>query len=853
MRLSAVLVTLAFCACRHPSARQPGDIYRESSAALRLGDFERAADLIRKGSESASPQWIPTFRVLRAELFAFRGNYKEAFELLQQTPIPDSSAELAIRRKITLAQCQCSLRGKDFNVTGARENLRSAQELSASSADPEVGSEIEIIGARCSIGASDLERAEESYLHVLSDAGEKHLPLMRAYALAGLAYLRIYDGRFDDAADYTRTSLQLSYQAGSSLLITKNLHNLGLSYVRVGDYDNALPLLQSGEKIARQRGYGDDLQRILASIGNLYYFRRDYSTAARYYEEALRLAREIEPARQVAQMLTNLADCAVLRGHFDEAERYNNEGLALKLSQRERTTVQHSRLTEARIAAGRGYFAQARSIYKEIGASHDSNGLLKLLSHADLAALYMKKSMKAQAEPEFREAIRVMERSRDELKDESSKMSFLSSLAEVYSSYIGFEVMNHHAERALEIADRGRAQRLKEKTGNSTGATPAVAASALRRKARSLNAVFLSYWLTPTQSYLWTISPDRIELFELPGEENIQRLVDEHQQRIARHRDLLHEDEGHAGTLYRTLIGPAEKLIRRDATVIIVPDGALNRLNFETLIVDTPARHYWIEDVTVAIAPALGIVSTGPSGAPSQLEPALLIGDPVPPSADFPKLPYAAREIEQVSKLFPDDARTIISGSGATPAAFRLAHPEKFGLIHFAAHATANRETPLGSAVILSQSKEGFRLYASDVMRTPLDTSLVTISACSSAGAKSFSGEGLVGLAWAFLSAGAHSVIAGLWDVEDASTAQMMEQLYREIQHGAPPAVALRSAKLTLIHSRDAYRKPFYWAPFVLFTRRAEPLHPSSSKKGMEEASGRARSAMSAATPTSPL
>jgi CHAT domain-containing protein len=203
----------------------------------------------------------------------------------------------------------------------------------------------------------------------------------------------------------------------------------------------------------------------------------------------------------------------------------------------------------------------------------------------------------------------------------------------------------------------------------------------------------------------------------------------------------------------------------------------------------------------------------------------LLIGDAIPPrSGDFPRLPNAAREIAQVGNLFPAESRTVFTGAQATPAVYREAHPEKFALIHFAAHATANREDPLDSAVILSQSQQGFRLYAREVLKTPLDTGLVTISACRSAGARSFAGEGLVGLAWAFLSAGAHNVIAGLWNVEDGSTAQMMEQIYREMRAGTAPAIALRSAKLSLLHSKTAYRKPFYWAPFVLFTRSAAPL-----------------------------
>lgn len=75
-----------------------------------------------------------------------------------------------------------------------------------------------------------------------------------------------------------------------------------------------------------------------------------------------------------------------------------------------------------------------------------------------------------------------------------------------------------------------------------------------------------------------------------------------------------------------------------------------------------------------------------------------------------------------------------------------------------------------------------------------------------------------MGLAWAFLSAGARSVIAGLWNVEDASTSDLIEELYRGLRKGMPPAAALREAKLRQIRSGTAYRKPFYWAPFLVYT-----------------------------------
>ena len=107
-----------------------------------------------------------------------------------------------------------------------------------------------------------------------------------------------------------------------------------------------------------------------------------------------------------------------------------------------------------------------------------------------------------------------------------------------------------------------------------------------------------------------------------------------------------------------------------------------------------------------------------------------------------------------IEQKFDSRSSVVLQGSRANPAAYREAGPAQFSWIHFAAHATANRESPLDSALILSRHEGGYALSARDVMNVPLHADLVTLSACRSAGAKTFSGEGLVGLSWAFLRAG---------------------------------------------------------------------------------------------------
>jgi CHAT domain-containing protein len=193
------------------------------------------------------------------------------------------------------------------------------------------------------------------------------------------------------------------------------------------------------------------------------------------------------------------------------------------------------------------------------------------------------------------------------------------------------------------------------------------------------------------------------------------------------------------------------------------------------------------------------------------------MGDPVTTGTGFDPLPEAASEMQQIRRHFPPSQTTVFTQAAAVPEAYHAAQPRRFSTIHFVTHADANEQSPLDSAIILSPRANRYRLYARDIAEIPLDADLVTISACRGAGARTLSGEGLVGFAWAFFEAGARNVVTSLWDVNDRSTAAFMEYFYAAVESGQSYPAALRGAKLKLLQTQ--YRKPYYWAPFQLYSR----------------------------------
>jgi CHAT domain-containing protein len=315
-----------------------------------------------------------------------------------------------------------------------------------------------------------------------------------------------------------------------------------------------------------------------------------------------------------------------------------------------------------------------------------------------------------------------------------------------------------------------------------------------------------------------------VHLVPLPAGDRIEALVRNHQKMIASAlADPLASDSTPGGQLYAALVAPAAQWIPAGASVLVVPDGALHGLNFETLPVK---RHYWIEDVEIQTAPSLGLLGGAPDLSGSARRDAtaadtrslLLFGAPAASDPRFPPLSYAAAEMKKVSEHFDRRQITLYDGPRASPAAYRSAKPDSFTMVHFTAHAEANVASPLDSAVILAAGNGAYKLYARDVAEQPLRAELVTVSACRSAGERAYSGEGLIGFAWAFLRAGAKRVIAGLWDVDDQSTARLMDDLYARIAAGSSPSRALREAKLAMLRAGGSLARPYYWGPFEIFT-----------------------------------
>ena len=262
---------------------------------------------------------------------------------------------------------------------------------------------------------------------------------------------------------------------------------------------------------------------------------------------------------------------------------------------------------------------------------------------------------------------------------------------------------------------------------------------------------------------------------------------------------LARATQQHLHALYVNLIAPIEDLLpARD--LIIVPYGPLHSLPFHALF---DGQQYLVDRFSICYEPSASIFAYCHRDQSRRAGPSLVLG------IDDPAMPFVRNEVEAVAKVVPDP--TILWGAEATELALRD-HGAKSQLVHIATHGYFRQDSPMFSSIRLADSY--LSLY--DLYRINLPVELLTLSGCVTGLDFVDEGDELIGLTRGLLYAGARSLLLSLWEVDDRSTSDFMQEFYGELAKETRKADALRTAMLRL---RERYAHPYYWAPFKLIGR----------------------------------
>jgi CHAT domain-containing protein len=309
---------------------------------------------------------------------------------------------------------------------------------------------------------------------------------------------------------------------------------------------------------------------------------------------------------------------------------------------------------------------------------------------------------------------------------------------------------------------------------------------------------------------------------------------------------------------------PVASLVREKQRLIVVPDGELALLPFDLLSLATDSYVPVHERHEVSLVPALAFLGSRNRGMGtgfwglgdpvySARAPAAILRGSQPKQVDasrireyFAPLPETRREVEAIARLFPGEHR-IVLGKEATETSVQQANLAQYKFLHFATHGVVGNDLPNLSepALILSeeQGHDGY-LTSTEVEQLRLQADLTVLSACKTGDGEIVTGEGVLGMGRAFLTAGSKSVLVSLWSVDSAATEALMVRFYEHLRRGERPAQALRGAKAELRQdsgdtsaqrqlvfkptsgsgaaaevSRADWQHPFYWAAFTLFGR----------------------------------
>jgi CHAT domain-containing protein len=805
----------------------PATLFKSIYAHYLHGDLDvaeaRAAAARKqfsKGSGESNPTWELKFRLLDAEILLKQNHPREVIALLiDQDRFFPAVGDAAIKRNWLCSLAHFRLNQPDRSKEELRESRRLAEAAQSTLIGEVLRAEGLVLRDSGSLGPS-----MEKFKNSLAVARENGDLLLQAFDLVDLGFVSLQSGHYDQSVILSQNAANFARSIEARRQSQIALGNLGWAYQNLGDFDNALVNFQAAEQQAKEIGMVGSRVLWLQDAGVAEYRLGNLDAARKYDEEALKFALTLPAAEEINQIVnieTNLALLLYDQGQFDTAKAYADSATLASKNSNDKNVVAYAMFLHGLIAQ------QARDADPEpvltSARQLATDPELRMDIENALAHLEAGRHLSAQAKHWYMQSIQTFEENRSSVQNVALRLSSFAYGDAIYRDYAEFLIDLHRPIEALQLLDRSRARTLEEGLG-AAGAESDARSKDMDAQAisRELDAPILFYSLGPKKSYLWAITAQATRLYTLPKESEIRSLVNEYQRAIQKSSDPAQTASPAAVALYDALIGPAAALIPNNSRVFVIPDGTLHTLNFETLIMPTPQGfQYWIEDVTVTTTSSIQILSRLHGiTADAATKDLLLIGNPLSAGTEFETLLNAPAEMRDVQRHFSAEGQTVLAEAGAVPAAYAMSGPDQFRYIHFVAHGTASRLSPLDSAVVLSPpqgSPDDFKLYARDIVQHPLHARLVTISACYGSGVRTYAGEGLVGLAWAFLRAGSHNVIGTLWQADDASTPLLMDRLYGELQAGKSPDSALRAAKLSLIHSPGAYRKPFYWGAFQLY------------------------------------
>ena len=747
----------------------------------------------------------------------YLGDFKKAKEfcqlglgIAQETGNRDSEG----RGYINLGGVYCLLgdfkKAKEFCQLG----LEIAQETG--NRDSEGRGYINLGGVYCLLG--DFKKAKEFCqlgLEIAQETGNRVSEGSR-YDILGSVYSSL--GHFKKAMEFYRLGLEIAQETGNRVSEGRGYNNLGSVYSSLGDLKKAMESYRLCLKIAKETGNRNLEGYAYNNLGGVYHSLGDLKKAMESYRLGLGIAKETGNR--------NL-----------EGYAYNNLGGV------------YDCLDDVKKAIA--FYLLGLGIAKETGARE-----LKRIGYSNLARSYYIFGDIFKAEEFGKSCVKLVEKMRVFLQGKDAwKIHFRDKRDFSFRILWRLQLQKGKTLEALFTAEAGRAQALMDLMKSQFGVRKTIRDSSKPQMDLTISSIsshitsptlFLAEDTNINAVYFWLLlNGQQFNFFQKEVSDDLTSLTHQAYEEIAVSRGVkcknhsLDEPEGKEieifsetgteltsqqveggtlRTLYDMVIAPFSHLIEGDE-LIIVPDRSSFFIPYAALM-DQHSRHL-SEKLRIRLAPSLTslrLLAECPEGRHSTSG-ALLVGNPwlktvrIKNSRPFKQLLGAEKEVKMIGQILNIEPLT---GKNATKDQV-LSRLPSVSLVHMATHGCAKTGeiylSPNPASMEKHEEKDSL-LTMAEVLDTQLHAKLVVLSCCHTARGE-IKAEGVVGMARAFLGAGARSVIASLWELDDLATLEFMRLFYEHLVAGKSASKSLHHA-MKRMRELEQFNAVKYWAPFVL-------------------------------------
>ncbi|XP_078380661.1 uncharacterized protein LOC144663549 [Oculina patagonica] len=675
----------------------------------------------------------------------------------------------------------------------------------------------------------------------------------RAYGNLGNAYQSL--GDFKKAIEYHERHLKIAKEVGDTAGAGRTYSNLGNAYHSLGDFKKAIEYHERHLIIAKEVGDTAGKGCAYGNLGCAYDSLEDFKKAIEYHERHLKIAKEVGDMVGEGCAYGNLGNAYHSLGDFRKAMEYHKRPLkiAKEVGDTAGEGCAYGNLGNAYQSLGDfkkaiEYHKRHLKIAKEVGDREE-----EAMSFYRLGQSLESEGMPLEALDCCRSSVRVFNDVRHLMFRDVWKISYRDMYNCAYTSLWRLYLKQGNVLEALFAAEQGRAQALQDLMTLRYASETAHEITYDAFSCLPSNTVFMAidkreiiFWSirngidvhlrrqkiggSSSEDVATTVAESLIHsAYGTIGVRGSVKCEDRSLDKLS-HKDLPNKkcnqtiseltefDTNPLRALYDVIIGPIFDLIHGN-DLILVPEGPLCLAPYAAFL-DCNSQ-YLYKAFKIRLIPSLSSLKliTDCTEDYHKKSGALLVGDPCLEEVLYQgkrlmQLPGAKAEVEMIGKILHT---TPLTGKEATKYEVLKRLPS-VALVHIAAH--GRMETgeialaPNTSRTFQIPNEEDFLLTMKDVLSVQLRARLVVLSCCHS-GRGEIKAEGVVGIARAFMGAGARSVLVSLWAIDDEATLEFMKNFYQHLAEGRSANEALNRA-MKCMRDSDEFKEVKYWAPFVL-------------------------------------